>query len=108
MSKSKASRAKEAACVLRQLPRKHQSLSDDITITIAHIVRTFEFTGSDGGNCLARAVIGHATLRACGLRAKLVAGGLLYRAGPDPQRDTLRFCLSDGRGGFHDDGYLVP
>ena len=72
----------------------------DIRIDIAHVVRTFEFTGTDSGTCLARAALGNATLIECGLTPRLVAGGMLYRVGPHRRRDTIRFCLPDNRGGY--------
>jgi hypothetical protein len=44
----------------------------NLKIDIAHVVRTFCFTGVDAGACLARAAIGHAVLHACGLPARLI------------------------------------
>jgi hypothetical protein len=75
-------------------------MPDDLKIDIAHVVRTFCLTGVDAGTFLARAAIGHAVLHACGLPARLVPGGMLYRCGPHRRRDTLRFCLPDNRGGY--------
>ena len=40
--------------------------STDIKIDIAHVVRLFEFCGTDWGTCLARAAVGNATLTECG------------------------------------------
>jgi hypothetical protein len=73
-----------------------------IKIDIAHVVRTFEFSGADWGTCLARAAVGNATLIECGLTPRLLAGGMLYRVGPRRRRDTIRFCLPDNRGGYLD------
>jgi len=76
------------------------ALPDDIKISIADIVRHFEFTVQDCGSCVARALIGDATFRTCGLSSRVVAGGMLYRAGHDPMRDTIRFCLMNQMGGY--------
>ena len=50
-------------------------MPDGLKIDIAHVVRTFLFTGVDAWTCLARAAIGHAVLHACGLPARLIPGG---------------------------------
>lgn len=54
------------------MPDSFPVLPDDLKIDIAHVVRTFCFTGVDAGACLARAAIGHAVLHACGLPARLI------------------------------------
>jgi hypothetical protein len=82
----------------------------EIKIDIAHVVRTFEFGATDWGTCLARAALGNATLVACGLTPRLVAGGMLYTVGPHRRRDTIRFCLPNNRGGYlpmNSTGYLI-
>jgi hypothetical protein len=96
--------------VKRAAPHSFPVMPDDLKIDIAHVVRTFCFTGVDAGTCLARAAIGHAVLHACGLPARLIPGGMLYRCGPHRRRDILRFCLSDNRGGYlhtGNDAYLI-
>jgi hypothetical protein len=96
--------------VKRAAPDSFPVMPDDLKIDIARVVRTFCFTGVDAGTCLARAAIGHAVLHACGLPARLIPGGMLYRCGPHRRRDTLRFCLPDNRGGYlhtGNDAYLI-
>jgi hypothetical protein len=76
-------------------------IPDDIKREIASMARGFEFyNGAPGGNCIVRAIVGHAVLLACHLPSKLTAGAMLYRAGPHPDRDTMRFCLPDNTGGY--------
>jgi hypothetical protein len=83
-------------------------ITQELRHDIADIVRLFEFRGGlPGGNCIPRAVIGHAVMRECGLESHLVAGALLYRVGKHRQRDTLRFCLENNLGGYNDDRQLV-
>jgi hypothetical protein len=77
------------------------ALPDDIKSDIAGIVAMFWFHETGGGNCIPRAIIGDAVLQACGLPSRLTEGGMLYRAGADPRRDTLRFCLPNNLGGLY-------
>jgi hypothetical protein len=50
------------------------------------------------GCCFGRAATGHLVLTELGIPSKLVFGGLLFRAGPDPLRDLLCFCGPNGQG----------
>src|ERR1700733_3226769 len=76
-------------------------MPDDIKVSIALIARNFTFTAADsGGTCLARSVIGKAVLDLCGLPARIVSGGMLYRAGSHRVRDTLRFSMDTNQGGY--------
>ena len=50
------------------------------------------------GYCFGRAATGHFLLTQLGIPAKLVFGGLVYRAGPDPSRDLLCYCDGYGYG----------
>ena len=74
--------------------------------TISNIVRQFDFTHSEAGNCAYRAVIGHHVLRRLGLEPRFVVGAMLYRAGKHRRRDTLRFCLPNNLGGYYQ-GFLI-
>jgi hypothetical protein len=76
-------------------------LDESIKTDIAGIVSMFRFAEVPGGSCVPRACLGQAVLAACGIRSRLVAGGMLFRAGPHPIRDTLRFALPNNRGGFY-------
>jgi hypothetical protein len=112
MSKSQASRARTMARVDRQLnaqpPVPH--IPDQLKIAIARIVRGVSYINpTPGGNCTIRALFGRTVLQACGLRSAVIPGGMLYRCGPDPQRDTIRFCSPppDQRGGYLYGGMMV-
>lgn len=74
---------------------------NSIKTDIAGIVSMFWFPEGPGGACLPRACIGQAVLSACGIRSRVVAGSMLFRAGPHPTRDTLRFALPNNRGGVY-------
>ena len=66
---------------------------DDLRRDIAHTVRDVEFdTHAPGGLCFYRAIIGKQLLRLLGITADLCLGGVVYRAGPDPERDVVSFC----------------
>ncbi len=66
-----------------------------------------------------RSLIGSYVLFDLGIRADQHFGGLLYRVGPDPKRDVLRFCAPNNVGiyttggacAFHSwldaDGYVI-
>jgi hypothetical protein len=94
-------------------PRNHASksiilaltLPDDIKATIGDIVRAFRITG-ETGTCVYRAVIADGVFKSLGLPARLITGGLMYRAGFHRERDVLRFALPNNRGGYHPDGWL--
>jgi hypothetical protein len=105
MSQSKATRARRAASIDRQLVKK-PPLSDSLKAAIADVVRGFDLSGLDGGSCAMRALLGQETLRACHLRSKMVPGAMLYGAGSNQMRDTLSFCVAENRGGYHN-GYFV-
>lgn len=66
---------------------------DRVKFALADIMALVEF--GSGGSCVPRAAISHALFRSLGMPSRLVCGGLLYRCGPDPIRDTLRFCGPD-------------
>jgi hypothetical protein len=59
---------------------------------IAAAVRSVQFPLSLGGMCLYRVAAGMYVLKGLGLPAEVRVGSMLYRAGPDPIRDTLAFC----------------
>jgi len=85
-------------------------LPDDIKMSIAAIVRQFEFRVKDRelvGSCFWRAILADAVFKSCHLNSRLVAGGMLYRAGYDPMRDTLRFCLPKNNLGGYLNDHLV-
>jgi hypothetical protein len=78
-------------------------LPDGIKVSIADIVRHFEFTGRDCGTCVPRAMIADSVFRTLGITSRMVAGGLLVRVGYDVDRDTLRFALPNNLGGYYRD-----
>ncbi len=84
----------------RLAPVTKTPLGDDIKTDIASTVTMFRFTEDEGGNCVPRAMIAHAVLLACGLPSRVVPGSMIFRAGPHPIRDTLRFSLPNNKGGF--------
>ena len=71
------------------------------------------------GSCMPRALIGSYVLLEVGIRADQHFGALLYRVGPDPERDVLRFCAPNNVGIYttngpcafhswlHVDGYVI-
>jgi hypothetical protein len=69
---------------------------------IAKIVRGVDFVFPEefagGGQCLFRALTGLEVMRRCNIEARLHAGSLLYRVGPDPMRDVVAFCGPDNAG----------
>jgi hypothetical protein len=77
------------------------ALDDAIKTDIAGTVGMFCFPETVGGSCVPRAIITHSVLLACGIPSRLVPGGMLFRAGPHPIRDTLRFSLPNNKGGFY-------
>ena len=80
---------------------------DDLRRDIAHTVRDVEFdTHAPGGLCFYRAIIGKELLRLLGITADLCLGGVVYRAGPDPERDVVSFC-GPGNVGQMIDGKLL-
>jgi hypothetical protein len=84
-----------------------RTVSDDLKHYIADIVCMFGFVdGRAGGNCMARALLGHAVLTECGISSSVVCGALLYRVGKHRMRDTLRFSLPDNTGGYYC-GHLI-
>jgi hypothetical protein len=92
--------------------RRRQSLSPGARQDIAGIVRGRTLViagpaGGIGGTCLFRALSGSLVLKTLGIEANLVAGGVLYRAGPDPARDFFIFGTPDGGGAFLPGGGLL-
>jgi hypothetical protein len=88
---------------IRGKERMISVINQELRSNIADIVRLFEFRGaSAGGNCILRALIGHAPMRACRLKSRLVAVALSYRVGKHRQRDTSGFCQKNNLGGYID------
>jgi hypothetical protein len=82
-------------------------LPDDIKASIGDIVRSFLLTsGRLNGTCVYRAVIADGVFKSLGLPARLITGGLMYRAGFHRERDVIRFALPNNLGGYHPDGWL--
>jgi hypothetical protein len=67
---------------------------DDLKTDIATSVRSIEFTvpGAVGGQCLQRTCVGYVLLRELGWRCEIALGGMVYRVGPDPSRQTFSGC----------------
>ena len=79
------------------------TIPDDLKADIAQSVRGIEFRGGDGGTCFFRAAVGFEFLRTClGISVGLAYGGMIFRAGPDWQRDVVSYC---GEGNV---GQMIP
>jgi hypothetical protein len=82
------------------------AVPDDIKTDIARAARPIKFTGAIGGDCLLRAGIGYVALGLLGFGPQFCVGSLLFRAGPDPLRDTLAFCGPGNAGQMIDDHFI--
>ena len=97
-----------------KLPRRHKQpdarpiiIPDDLRRDIAYTVRDAELDiDASGGLCFYRAIIGREFLRLLGIAGDLCLGGMVYRAGPNPERDLVEFC-GPGRVGQVIDGKLI-
>jgi hypothetical protein len=97
-----------------KVPRRHKQpnarptiIPDDLRRDIAQTVRDVEFvTDAPGGLCFYRAIIGREFLRSLDIAGDLCLGGMVYRAGPDPERDIVAFCGPGGVGQMID-GNLI-
>jgi hypothetical protein len=68
-------------------------IPDDIKSDIAKVARSIDVVlGIKGGICFFRALAGYLTLMELDLSAALKFGGMVYRAGPDEERDVIAFC----------------
>jgi len=77
------------------------SFPDDIKRDIAKTVRSIEWLLPDrrpAGMCFFRTMSG--TINRLDIPAKPALGGMIYRAGPDEERDVVAFCgpAMPGRG----------
>jgi len=71
------------------------SFPDDIKRDIAKTVRSIEWLLPDrrpAGMCFFRTMSGTITLNRLDIPAKPALGGMIYRAGPDEERDVVAFC----------------
>ena len=71
------------------------SFADDIKRDIAKTVRSIEWLLPDrrpAGMCFFRTMFGTITLNRLDIPAKPALGGMIYRAGPDEERDVVAFC----------------
>src|SRR5690348_9897888 len=97
-----------------KLPRRHKQpdarpiiIPDDLRRDISYTVRDAELDiDAPGGLCFYRAIIGREFLRLLGIAGDLCLGGMVYRAGPDPERDLVAFC-GPGRVGQVIDGKFI-
>jgi hypothetical protein len=94
-----AKRRKLAGTYPTQQPQITVAVIDDtMKATIAEIVRSVaafdvETVSMMGGACLFRALAGLQALHALGwLDVRLTIGGVLFRAGPHPVRDTVGYA----------------
>jgi hypothetical protein len=103
-----ASERRLVADIVRSVNIDHQVASSagcNPMIPRLDIFTTPELSSLGGGLCLLRCLSGEAALVTLGITGyRLVIGGLLYRAGPDPLRDTVGFADEKGRGNFLPDG----
>src|SRR5437762_1443380 len=91
--------------------RTSPSSSPDLRADIAASIRGIEFsvTGDDscvGGLCLYRAVTGLELLGLLCIPARLTLGGMVYRVGPDSQRDVVAYCGEGNVGRLSEAGML--
>ena len=88
--------------------RKLNSPSDRRLLEAARIMSLIDVQFADrlgsSGSCMLRALIGSYVLLEVGIRADQHFGALLYRVGPDPERDVLRFCAANNVGIYTTDG----
>jgi hypothetical protein len=89
-------------------PTQQRQLSATERAAIIPIIRSVEIRSPvSGGFCWFRALLGATGLQALGIRSiSIHVGGLLYRAGPDPLRDTIGFASPDGCGHLLGDAFL--
>jgi len=73
-----------------------RTLPYDINADIAKAARALELLDglSTGGKCLWRALVGYYALGLSGIRSGFRLGGLVYRVGPDENRDVLAFYFA--------------
>ena len=87
---------------------KLKSPLDHRLLAAARIMRLIDVQFADrlgsSGSCMPRALIGSYVLLEVGIRADQHFGALLYRVGPDPERDVLRFCAANNVGIYTTDG----
>jgi hypothetical protein len=76
----------------------NSAIDDDVKADIARVVRSIIFKNADGGTCMWRNGIGYMTLRLLGFKPTVCVGGMLFRAGQDPLRDTVSFCGPGNKG----------
>src|SRR5580704_9235439 len=76
------------------------NIPDDLKADLSEAVRSIHFD-TKFGVCGYRALTGARLLNHIGLPVQIAAGGLLYRAGPDPSRDVVAFC-GPGNLGYSD------
>jgi hypothetical protein len=90
------------------MSRKLDSPLDRRVLEAARIMRLIDVQFADrpgaGGTCMLRSLIGSYVLFDLGIPADQHFGALLYRVGPDPHRDVLRFCASNNIGIYTTDG----
>ena len=48
--------------------------------------------------CAPRALVGCVLLKALDLESRIAAGGMVYRAGPNPYHDVVAYCGSHNAG----------
>jgi hypothetical protein len=70
------------------------SLPEDLKRDIAHVVRSveFDFGFEAAGTCVARTAMGYLLLKSLDVETHITVGGMVYRAGPKPERDVVAFC----------------
>jgi hypothetical protein len=70
-----------------------------ITLQLVH-------DGREDGFCIAQSIVGGYVLHRLGIPSVIRFGSLLYRVGPDRQRDVLRFCSFNNAGAYRKGSYL--
>jgi hypothetical protein len=94
----------------RQKKSGPRTIPYSITEDIAKLVRSIDWRdyAPTGGLCFPRIASGLFVLTAMGMKTTPVLGGMVYRAGPDPERDAVAFCGACTLGcRKHDGGILA-
>jgi hypothetical protein len=89
-------------------PTEAFEIPEDIKTDIATVVRSVDWQTvvPQAGLCFFRAVTGWLVLTDLGIPAMPTLGGMVYRCGPDEERDTLAFCGARNAGCVLDRHFL--
>ena len=86
--------------------RSSVTIPDDLRRDIAAAVRAVRVKQT-GGSCLPRTLLGLIILEDIGISPSMKLGGMLFRAGPELDRDVITFCNDRNVGTVTDDGVFA-